>query len=448
MKNYNSLLLSATLASLVLVGCGGGGGGSQDTNDTNQANPVKPNEPADKNTTDKNETIVKTITVVDDYVIGASVKDENNNEASYIKDKKHYAFTNFIGLAVSSTGGKIDINGNNIADSNEPNAYKMYASSNKKYINPFTTIAYSTTYTDNQVASMFGLTDIDINTATQDIKIRKAVAIANALINEGSKTSTSTNEKPTVPSDAKDLFPLAATTLQSTIDKFYTLRKTKNGVDSIVEITKDNSYKALNDANLTNLNNFLYKKLKEYETKKTEPTKEESNQGGGNNTGGGGNTGGGSNGNGNTGGGGTSSGLCPDGTYSMYCNGNNGNNENNGTNNNPVVSQSKTKDDFIKAEITASTSSGLIKEKPENINLIRIDRVAYFKKGSVASGANTFTEANKASEADSKEFPPNPPAFPSSITLTADGNNTKITFRINRTSDETFNFMPRYLDYK
>lgn len=451
MKKYNSFLISSILASLILAGCGGGGGGSNNSSPAKDPNQNKPEvvdqnstDKPDSNTTkpvDKNETIVKTVTVVDDYVIGATVKDENNNQASYVKDKKHYAFENFIGLSVSSTGGKVDINNNNIADANEPEAYKMYASSTKKHINPFTTIAYSTSYTDKQVANMFGLKDIDINTATDDNKIRKAVAIANALINEGSKKTTSTNDKPTVPSGAKDLFPLANTKLQSTIDKFYELRKTKNGVDSIVEITKDNSYKALNNDNLTTTNDLLHKKLKEYETQRNTTTDDKPNTGGGNS--GGGNSGGGNSGGGNSGGGGnTGGGLCPDGTYSIYCKPQN--NPNNPSNPSTPIPQSKTRDGFTKAEINATSNSALIKAEIENINLVRIDRVAYFIKNNAPTGV-TLSEANSINSAN---YPPNPPAFPSFLKFTADGNNTKITFDINRTSNSAFNFQPTYLDYK
>ena len=82
--------------SLSVTGCGGGGGGSSSKDNPNNISTT-------------------TVTVLDGYIIGATVKDATNKIAVESVNGQ-YVFTGDIIYPVTSTGGMIDVDGDGIGD--------------------------------------------------------------------------------------------------------------------------------------------------------------------------------------------------------------------------------------------------------------------------------------------------------------------------------------------
>ena len=97
-KSVNFLvgIFFAGLLSVSITGCGGGGGGSSSKDNPNNISTT-------------------TVTVLDGYIIGATVKDATNKIAVESVNGQ-YVFTGDIIYPVTSTGGMIDVDGDGIGD--------------------------------------------------------------------------------------------------------------------------------------------------------------------------------------------------------------------------------------------------------------------------------------------------------------------------------------------
>lgn len=455
-----------------LVGCGGGGGGSSSSDSNNtQPTPIKPvdknetkplpvenniTKPQDINktdgnqtkpspVTDKNVTITKKVTVTDDYVISASVTDLAGNKAISLEEIGQYGFKKYDNGIIKSTGGNVDSNGNGKIDENEPKALTMYADSKKTYINPFTTLSATTAYSDEQIANLFSIANIDINTNTDDVKVRKAIIYANAILGEAQSRGDQykpTSVTPITPTPSPDsgatVLPRAsvyddpAPTTQTIIDQKYAwvMQAVQNRLSSnmdlgkaISNMTGNTEYENLpNDINA--INNFIQTENIKFNTNPysggnptnnpnpVEPTPINPTPTPGDDyippyVGGGG------------------SGTKPDPITPTP---------------EPIITIEKTQDGYKIAKIESKSA-----KIDKSANVIRIDKVAFFIKDSTD---NTY----KAPGFDHDIYPPNPPAFPSSLKTTSDVNDgDKIVLdlsNVDRKKDGSFKFTPTNVDYK
>lgn len=251
-----SAIAASLLVSGILVGCGSSNDGSSTPGPTPGPGPTP---------------VAKTLTVTDDYVLGASVfsiptatsskargtynatngtilnpedapgdkdgdkdkpdsntttpvqptkdtiiKPVTNSKGSTEKGMGKYEFADLKPADVAgSNGGTVDLNGNGKADAGEPKALSMATKGSYSYMNPFTTLEV---LTNGDVKALFGIEKTDIDTTGTDAKTRKAVAFANAIIAEaqfnsakyGGNAGGNTGGGTGGGSGDKDLFPLTA----------------------------------------------------------------------------------------------------------------------------------------------------------------------------------------------------------------------------------------------
>ena len=129
------IFLPSVITSILLVGCGGGSGGSS-----------------------SNGTSLKEVKVIDGYVIGARVCDTQGQcgitgADGIVRADFHK------GSVLTSVGGKIDVNFNGIADSDEPDAPTM--KSNGDLISPITTLVVDG-MNINKLSSLTGLSEEEL----------------------------------------------------------------------------------------------------------------------------------------------------------------------------------------------------------------------------------------------------------------------------------------------
>ena len=125
MKKKITFSIAAIALAGMISGCGGGSSSSGSSNNANTNNAAS----------------TKSVKVVDGYVIGANVCDENGVCASTEKDgiaKAAYTDTTLI-----ATGGYIDINANNEIDDNDiklPDTFTLKTPAGKSVISPLTAL--------------------------------------------------------------------------------------------------------------------------------------------------------------------------------------------------------------------------------------------------------------------------------------------------------------------
>lgn len=300
-----SAIAASLLVSGILVGCGSSNdGGTPGTN---------PNPGTD---------VAKTLTVTDDYVLGANVfsiptttesksragnasngsvgtilnpedapggtKDNNSttgvpgtgtstdtiikpvtsSKGSTEKGLGKYAFADLKPAdTAGSNGGVVDLNGNGKADADEPKALSMATKGSYSYMNPFTTLEV---LTSADVKALFGIEKADIDTTGADAKTRKAVALANALIAEAQYNSAKYGATTSGGGSGTngDLFPMAAgknAVLEAVVKKVQdTMTNDKLSFEgAIAKITGVEGYKTLGD-DAAQTNAFIKEELLRY----------------------------------------------------------------------------------------------------------------------------------------------------------------------------------------
>jgi len=286
--------LSAVAASLllggVLVGCG-----------SSSSSP--------KDLVDSGENATKQVTVVDDYVIGATVfgtgsndqpsgnilgtdtdndtdlddvdvdvngdGDYNGNLPRALDELDLFAATeigngiyefNTVETGIMlSVGGTVDVNGNGEADEGEPLALNMAATADKDFINPFTTLEV---FTDADIEALLGITDTNINTVSDDnATLRRAVAFANGLLAEAQFNAhlyAEITDDSTI-DDGGNLPRVAVADYQKVLDNY--LADIEGG-ETLAEALARNTgsgYDALCDEdNVSVINTFIIDELKRY----------------------------------------------------------------------------------------------------------------------------------------------------------------------------------------
>jgi len=122
-----------------------------------------------------------TVTVSDAYVYGATVT--KGGKAYDTVNGAEYTWNDMPEGDLASTGGANDLNGNGMADAQDPKAIDMKAPAGYKNINPLTTLEASGTTLD-AINSKYGIaletTDIDVTKA--DLNVYKAAAVAALTI--------------------------------------------------------------------------------------------------------------------------------------------------------------------------------------------------------------------------------------------------------------------------
>ncbi len=132
-----------------------------------------------------------TVTVSDAYVYGATVT--KGGKAFDTVNGAEYTWNDMPEGELASTGGANDLNGNGMADAQDPKAVDMKAPAGYKNINPLTTLEASGTTLD-AINAKYGIaletTDIDVTKA--DLDVYKAAAVAALTIAAGHQTTPST----------------------------------------------------------------------------------------------------------------------------------------------------------------------------------------------------------------------------------------------------------------
>jgi len=165
-----TLYLVVVIAT-IFSGCGGGGSGSS-TPVTNQQT----------SSSSSQEITKRSVTVIDEYVIGAKVSDCNGVAAT--TDAKGVATAAFDdGCPLVSEGGRLDIDGNGVVDENDIPALTMKSPAGKDTISPLTDLVAKGA-DETKLAAMLGIDPKDIYKdpfATNDIALAKAIQIAYAI---------------------------------------------------------------------------------------------------------------------------------------------------------------------------------------------------------------------------------------------------------------------------
>ena len=169
-KTKISLIASFAILSSTLMfsGCGS----SDDTTTTTTTTPTVQE---------------RDVTVVDAYVIGATVTDGQVSSFSNGNGVATAAFD--ANSIITSTGGTIDTNANGIADANEPEALPMATPAGKDVLSPLTDLVVKGVAED-KLAEVLGVNAADIYTdpiATNNVELAKAMQVVVAVV-AGGKT--------------------------------------------------------------------------------------------------------------------------------------------------------------------------------------------------------------------------------------------------------------------
>lgn len=345
----------------------------------------------------------KNIIVTDDYVLRAKVTDSHGRAAMELNKKGSYEF-NFVPIRfIKSSGGFVDMNSNGKKDKDEPDAFTMYADIDKKYINPFTTISFKTNFKDSYIAKIFGLRDININTTSNNIKLRKSVAYANAILGisaikeykiSRSQTRSNTN------------------TIQMTMDDLVSNMKKHTLSHSIAKITNKQIY---NDIEKSNDLAFINRSIKHEYNYFNSNSRDNS--------------------------------TCGNTSISeIGCDANKTTSESNATKPSPIVpinppnKPNKTRDGWNIVKL-----NHLRPIIPISAKYVRIDRVAFFQRTKTDGIYIYFKEPGFTN----KKFPPNPPAFPSELIGEIQNNEIVLNLtKVDRRGVDSFNFKPEFIEYK
>lgn len=279
-----SAIAASLLVSGILVGCGS-------SNDGSSSNPAPQT--------------TKVFTVTDDYVLNANVYSvvdsaksrsltstrANNSSANGTGNdtkpeptpvekpdataqstgKGAYKFSALkAGSIVKSVGGVVDVNNNGKVDSGEPTALNMASKASNSFVNPFTTFEV---YTNANIAELFGIPKADIDTTTDDVKVRQAVALANAMIAEAQFNPSKYGSTPVIPSkpdsnstSSDSVLPFSAQdALQKVLDQVSA--QVKGGAtlaSAVAKVTGTSEYSKVSEANLTAVNALIVAELKKH----------------------------------------------------------------------------------------------------------------------------------------------------------------------------------------
>jgi hypothetical protein len=185
--------------------------------------------------------------VIDGYVVGATVCDADGHCA--VSGANGEVSADFDGTALTSTGGKVDINQNGIADSFEPDAVTMKAPAGYTLITPITTLVAEGA-DPQKLAEVTGM-DVDTLLNTDPIAANNpdliklyqttAVVIQNnaeknliTQINTYTPTQTSTTVLPDVNNDVTATMSPGVTLYATLAKNSVTDYTTKNFIDYIV----------------------------------------------------------------------------------------------------------------------------------------------------------------------------------------------------------------------
>lgn len=361
--------------------------------------PVKKTNPDSK----KEQNKYKNIIVTDDYILNAKVTDSYGRAASALNNKGLYQFDFKPIKYIKSSGGYVDMNLNGKKDEDEPDAFTMYADLNKKYINPFTTISFATNFKDNYIAQIFRIKNIDIDTTSNEIQLRKSVAYANAILgisaikdykNARFKTRNNINN------------------IQMTMDALVLNMKKHTLSKSIARITNNQIYL---DIEKSNDIAFINRSIKQEYNNFNDSSKDNS--------------------------------TCGNTSVSeIGCDNNKTTSDINNTKPSPINpinppnKPNKTPDGWYIAKI-----NHLRPIIPISAKYVRIDRVAHFLKTEATSTHIYFKDPGF----DNKNFPPNPPAFP--LELIGEIQNNEIILNltnVDRQGTNSFKFTPKFIDYR
>lgn len=224
--NPKTLLASASVAAMVLTGCGGGGGGGSETANGNTGGSAG------------GSTSTRTVKVVDAYVVGAVVVDADGRRVG-ISGKggiasdcnESYAFP------LSASGGFFDANNNGLQDPGETNLPAgVTLQSPQCVISPLTTLI--TNGADPQkLAELLGVDPAKLYSdplADNDIQLEKAVQIAYGLIAGGSMPTFIYNVNQLGGSDLPSFGGANNNTMTGSLDAFANLAITSSSNNSQV----------------------------------------------------------------------------------------------------------------------------------------------------------------------------------------------------------------------
>ncbi len=432
--NNKDILLSFVLVSAIFIGCGGGGGKSTVSADITQGsdkqNSIKnTNSSSGVNDSDKiinmrDVNITKKVVVTDDYIIGATVTTREGRKAIALKQIGQYGFADLNTskkYIFKSQGGYVDFDGNKLSKG-EPKQYIMYSTSDKTYINPFTTFATLTSHTDKEVASFFGIPNVDMDTSINDYKIRSAVAYANAMLKKAEHEDFLFSKQIAKTSSNKggSVLPFANINYYQKVYDAVSQRmqqKKQTLAYTIYEFTGIVEYKNL-PRDIKLLNALIKSKMMNVFADKKVPSKKPPTPcegpgciGNDNNTGE------------------VPSKKPPTPCEGPGCIG--------AGSDSATTKIQKTQDGYTMVDIKNNQAT-----IPANAKVIRVDRVAFFLKDSTKM---IYVAPNNNHEI----YPPNPPAFPNSVKpKKIDDKNLIIELKKGSLIDGLFRFQPLYIDYK
>lgn len=164
-------LYLAVIVATIFSGCGGGSGSSTST--------ITQSSSSSSSSASSQAAVKRSVTVIDEYVIGAKVSDCNGVSAT--TDSKGVATAAFdSGCPLVSEGGKLDIDGNGIVDDTDIPALAMKSPAGKDTISPLTDLVAKGA-DEAKLAAILGITPQDIYKdpfATNNVALAKAIQIA------------------------------------------------------------------------------------------------------------------------------------------------------------------------------------------------------------------------------------------------------------------------------
>lgn len=197
----NKNIIFITLSTVTIFALSGCGGGDYSTT-SGTSDPQTQTTPVSAESSD--------VQVIDGYVIGATVTALNNPNCSTVTGAKGKATLLCKAEGFKSIGGKIDLNSNGIADTNEPDAPTMIAPTGYSMATPLTTLIATGKVSAQQIANVLGTTVDEILSdpyETKNIDIAKAynLAAVTLFLNAADKmvdkiveaSNSMTNEQPT-----------------------------------------------------------------------------------------------------------------------------------------------------------------------------------------------------------------------------------------------------------